>query len=137
MNAQTLQDQALLCRVREYAGTRGIRGVRWGFVLRSTYDPSGELRYQVSTLAGETMYLTHGLLLALPSVIVQGEAFGMLSALDSGEASDPVDTLLISLWLGEPGSESKSAVCLAAEYQMGRGQPLVCLLTAKPEGWPA
>jgi hypothetical protein len=137
MTQDVAQDQDVLTRTRDYAKLRGVGRIGWGCIIRTGYDDEGHIRFLATTLAGERVYLTHALLDDLGMVVLQGEMFACLSALDAGEPSEPVGDIKIASWLGAPGEGTGMRLSLTSEYQLGRSQPLICLCEEKPQGWPA
>jgi hypothetical protein len=124
--------------LRACARARGLPGLRFGFVLESCYTHDGVLAFRLTTGGGERVWLTGALARALERspVWLQGALPVVISSAHAAADQELVEDLWIEVRVEPSPAEEEYAVTLETRWVAGRSSPLMCLSTARPEGWP-
>lgn len=131
----------MLRRTRKLAIRSGVRGLKWGCVIRPWISDAGKQAFLLTTLGGERMLLTVEMLRAVHRHVfhLQGRTLATLMVASRDVGRELVTAIDVECChVPSCGSESRDLALLThSRYAwMCMQRPMVLLTRARPPGWP-
>ena len=133
--------QRILRRTLKLARRSGLRGLRWGCVVRSSISDDGVQCFSVTTSGGERLLLTRVALRAVWTQVffLQGRTLTVIRVASCDVEKELVTAIdLDCCHMPYPSPDCDSVTLLThSRYAWGPSRPpLILLAASRPPGWP-